>query len=304
MLSKGNKIIAPAAGIALLCFFLPWVTVSCAGQPIRSINGPQLANYGEAPELYLVLLAAIGCLVVALLASQGMITIRTGAYTAIGLAAASLILILAKLLDFQSQLRNISDLANLPAAWADLPIGDLTGMTPDVINVKLQYGLWGVILANVAIIVGAALDLLEASPQPPPLPTPVPTKESPPSRTVPPPRPAPRVGPTRPLREAPPVTAWFVMRSGPRAGKQFGLSTGRNIIGRDASRCDLILDDASVSAQHAQVRYERGQFVIYDLASTNGTFVNNRRIQRQPLMDNDVVRLGNTTLVFKLVGAK
>jgi len=141
---------------------------------------------------------------------------------------------------------------------------------------------------------------------PPPTPTPSPTSPEPSPRPRPPspPPPAPRVSPTRPLKEAPPVTAWFVVQSGPRAGKQFGLSTGRNIIGRDGSRCDLILDDPSVSAQHAQVRYEHGQFVIYDLASTNGTFVNNRRIQRQPLMDNDVVRLGNTTLVFKVVGAK
>jgi len=136
---------------------------------------------------------------------------------------------------------------------------------------------------------------------PPPSPLPPTVTAPPPTPTASPPRPAPRPAPTKRLGEAPPVTAWFVMRSGPRAGKQFGLSTGRNIIGRDASRCDLILDDASVSAQHAQVRYERGQFVIYDLASTNGTFVNNRRIQRQSLMDNDVVRLGNTTLVFKSV---
>lgn len=138
----------------------------------------------------------------------------------------------------------------------------------------------------------------------PPSPLPPTVSAPPPIPAAPPPRPAPPLEPTRRVGEPLPVTAWLVAQSGPRAGKQLGLSTGRNMIGRDGSRCDLILDDASVSAQHAQVRYEHGQFVIHDLASTNGTFVNNRRIQRQSLMDNDVIRLGSATLVFKTVARK
>jgi hypothetical protein len=140
---------------------------------------------------------------------------------------------------------------------------------------------------------------------PPPLsPLPATVSAPPPRPTAPPPRPAPPIERTRRVGEPPPVTAWLVMQSGPRAGKQLGLGTGRNMIGRDGSRCDLALNDTSVSAQHAQIRFEHGQFVIHDLASTNGTFVNNRRIQRQPLMDNDVIRLGSATLVFKTVGRR
>lgn len=106
---------------------------------------------------------------------------------------------------------------------------------------------------------------------------------------------------TRQIDQAPRALAWLVVQGGPYGGKQFGLSEGRNIIGRDGTRSDFILDDEMISGQHAQVRFENGQFVIYDLASTNHTFVNNRQVQRQPLMDNDVVRLGNTQIVFKSV---
>lgn len=106
---------------------------------------------------------------------------------------------------------------------------------------------------------------------------------------------------TRQMGQAPRALAWLAVQGGPYAGKQFGLADGRNIIGRDGTRSDFILDDELVSGQHAQVRFENGQFVIYDLASTNGTLVNGRRVQRQPLMDNDVIRLGNTQIVFKAV---
>lgn len=106
---------------------------------------------------------------------------------------------------------------------------------------------------------------------------------------------------TRQIDQAPRAFAWLVVQGGPYSGKQFGLAEGRNIIGRDGTRSDFILDDEMISGQHAQVRFENGQFVIYDLASTNHTFVNNRQVQRQPLMDNDSIRLGNTQIVFKSV---
>ena len=95
--------------------------------------------------------------------------------------------------------------------------------------------------------------------------------------------------------------AWLAVKSGPRAGKQFGLTMGRSTIGRDATRCDIVLDDGAVSAEHAAVIFQNGQFVIHDLASLNGTFVNNMRVQRQSLLDGDVIRVGNTTFVYKKV---
>ena len=176
------------------------------------------------------------------------------------------------------------------AAW-----GVILGNLP----LFMWLGIGGLLLA-LAAAVGYFMGAREMYPAPEPLP---PTVSAPsPLPTAPPPRATPSLERTKLVGEPPPVTAWLVVQSGPLASKQLGLGTGRNIIGRDGNRSDLVLDDASVSAQHAQVRYEHGQFVIHDLASTNGTFVNNRRIQRQPLMDNDVIRLGSVALVFKTVG--
>lgn len=110
---------------------------------------------------------------------------------------------------------------------------------------------------------------------------------------------------TQVMGQKPPAQAWLVVRSGSRAGKQLGLSTSsRSRIGRDATACDLVLDDPAISGQHARIQFERGQFVIYDLASSNGTWVNKRRVQRQPLIDNDEIRVGDTQLVFKTLSRR
>jgi hypothetical protein len=131
----------------------------------------------------------------------------------------------------------------------------------------------------------------------PPMPTPYPAPPTAPPPSAPAPRPA---DPTKLINQDPPPSAWFVARSGNRAGAQYGLSTNKqNILGRDATRADMVVDDDTVSREHARVRYENGQFVLYDLASTSGTFINGNRIQRQMLYDNDRVSLGRMEFVFK-----
>jgi len=118
-------------------------------------------------------------------------------------------------------------------------------------------------------------------------------------------QPRPQVTPPRPPTEVigvpPEPVGWLVVRYGPHSGKQFALRRGTTTVGRDPNRSDIVLNDPTVSSEHARIKYERGQFYIYDLASTNGTFVNNRRIQRQMLMDNDVIRFGRFEVVFKKV---
>jgi len=123
----------------------------------------------------------------------------------------------------------------------------------------------------------------------------------------PPPSPAPTVVPPSPPQpteyyQLPPrPAAWLVARNGPQAGKNFGLKAGETTIGRDTRRADIVLDATTVSNEHARVRCEEGQFFLYDLASTNGTFINNRQIQKQMLRDGDVVRFGQAEFVFKSV---
>ncbi len=136
-------------------------------------------------------------------------------------------------------------------------------------------------------------------------PTPMPVTTAPPPLTPAPVMPsvqAPAALPRTDIIGAPqPASAWLVARNGPRPGKEYGLQRRDNVIGRDGTQCDIVLDDTAVSKQHAKVKFENGQFVVVDLGSTNGTFVNNRRVQRQSLLDGDDVRFGNTTFVFKEV---
>lgn len=102
---------------------------------------------------------------------------------------------------------------------------------------------------------------------------------------------------TRVLGTASPQMGWLAVVSGQQRGRDFRLGQVTNI-GRDASRNDIILDDDAVSAEHARIKLERRQFVLYDLASTNGTLVNGQRVQKHALYDKDEIKIGETTLMF------
>jgi len=61
---------------------------------------------------------------------------------------------------------------------------------------------------------------------------------------------------------------------------------------------DLVVDDARVSRLHAQLRLVRGQYIIFDLASTGGTWVNGQRVHQKTLVPGDVVSLSGVPLVY------
>lgn len=104
------------------------------------------------------------------------------------------------------------------------------------------------------------------------------------------------------LREAPAgPLAWFILKSPPHVGKEFRLQTVTTV-GRDPALNDIVLQDPAVSRQHAKVKLEEGHFVIYDLASENGTFVNGEKVLRQVLKDKDLLRFGQTEVVFMEIG--
>lgn len=54
----------------------------------------------------------------------------------------------------------------------------------------------------------------------------------------------------------------------------------------------LVIDDPRVSRSHAQLRAVKGRFVLFDLNSTGGTFVNGNRINQVVLYPNDLVQFG------------
>ena len=75
------------------------------------------------------------------------------------------------------------------------------------------------------------------------------------------------------------------------------LQIGRS---RQAGNDVLLAGDGMVSKQHARIAYQDGQFVLYDLGSTNGTFVNDAPVEdSRVLQPGDEVRLGETRLLFR-----
>ena len=62
---------------------------------------------------------------------------------------------------------------------------------------------------------------------------------------------------------------------------------------------DIVLPDPNVSRVHARVEKRDGAYRILDLESTNGTWVNERRVTDAVLKDNDVIRLGSTRFIFR-----
>lgn len=92
--------------------------------------------------------------------------------------------------------------------------------------------------------------------------------------------------------------------AGPGKGRVFPLSAlSATSMGR-ARANDVALEDEAISAQHMRIRPEDGRFVLHDLGSTNGTRVNDRRVSRHPLEDGDVIRVGDTSLRFRLSQGK
>lgn len=76
--------------------------------------------------------------------------------------------------------------------------------------------------------------------------------------------------------------------------KSYRLQTHRPFtVGRDPGN-DIILRDPKVSRHHAEIVFERGFFVLHDLASANGSYVNGKRVRVAPLTHGARVRMGNS----------
>jgi sigma-B regulation protein RsbU (phosphoserine phosphatase) len=83
---------------------------------------------------------------------------------------------------------------------------------------------------------------------------------------------------------------WLVGLDG-RARKHRVPIEGPILIGRGAHN-HVVLDDVRLSRQHARVSPEMDRYVVYDLNSTNGTYVNDSQVSRHVLSPNDVIRVG------------
>jgi pSer/pThr/pTyr-binding forkhead associated (FHA) protein len=92
-------------------------------------------------------------------------------------------------------------------------------------------------------------------------------------------------------------TALLVVLRGPNAGARFLLDADQVSTGRHPNS-DIFLDDVTVSRRHATFRREGDVFLVRDVGSLNGTYVNRERIDQVALKTRDEVQIGKFRLVF------
>jgi len=98
------------------------------------------------------------------------------------------------------------------------------------------------------------------------------------------------------------MSARLIGHKGALAGREVVLSPDAEcVIGR-APSATVQVDDDLVSRKHCRIFFEGGYYVLEDLQSKNGTWVNGERVSSTPLFDGDVVTIGRQQLRFKLDG--
>jgi S1-C subfamily serine protease len=110
--------------------------------------------------------------------------------------------------------------------------------------------------------------------------------------------PAPRSG-TLPgaVRRATSALGKFTILNGDRAGERLGLGGSGIRIGRESTICEIVLQDPKVSRLHAEVVSIDGKVLLIDRNSSNGTYVNDQKIDRQFLKDGDIIYFGGRNAV-------
>lgn len=93
------------------------------------------------------------------------------------------------------------------------------------------------------------------------------------------------------------LCGWLVPLKGAQRGELFTLQPISSI-GTDPG-CTVVLTDSYMSSHHCEIRAEGGTWILRDLKSTNGTYVNDKRVEKHELVDSDFVRLGQSVLKFK-----
>ena len=93
--------------------------------------------------------------------------------------------------------------------------------------------------------------------------------------------------------------AALVLRTRQGPGQTYPLNREVIHIGRKRTN-DIVINEEKISRFHAEIRYEGGQFVLYDLGSLNGVVINNSLVRRQAtLQPGDVIVIGSYSFVFE-----
>jgi pSer/pThr/pTyr-binding forkhead associated (FHA) protein len=90
--------------------------------------------------------------------------------------------------------------------------------------------------------------------------------------------------------------AKLILKSGDKSGMEYEVRDGL-VLGRRLE-APIHLNDTKASREHAKIVMEGGGYVLVDLDSTNGTFVNGNKVLRHRLVRDDLVRIGRTMFVY------
>jgi hypothetical protein len=91
--------------------------------------------------------------------------------------------------------------------------------------------------------------------------------------------------------------AVLIVKRGPNAGSKFFLDADVTEAGRHPDS-DIFLDDITVSRRHVEFRRGPAGFVLHDVGSLNGTYVNRERVEEAELRSGDEIQIGKFKLVF------
>ncbi len=290
MQSETKKFSPAVFGFALLCFFLPFVSVSCQRQKVISFTGIQLVmgTTIEQPQMFgprqvervdpeplaiLAFLAGLAGLGVSFLKDK-----KTALAPALigGVGAVCL---------FSLKLKFDSDIQRQAAG---------------ILQVDYDIGFWLVLLmylAAVALNVSIFVQNRKESTQMQALSPAHATA----SLATPAGPPAPTVVQTAVAPASTPSYGNLQCTAGPLAGRRFGVTRQGLLIGRDPAKCQIVLPDEGVSREHTWVVATDEGVVVIDRGSSNGTYVNSVEagaISKVRLQNGDKILIGPRGAVF------
>jgi serine protease Do len=105
-----------------------------------------------------------------------------------------------------------------------------------------------------------------------------------------------RTGPAASLA-SPSLLGRFTILNGTRAGQRLGLGGSGIRIGRESTICEIVLENPKVSRLHAEVVSIDGKVLLIDRNSSNGTYVNDQKIDKRFLKDGDIIYFGGRNAI-------